>query len=230
VIIVSGICYHKDFVDLLYEIFPLSWFLGKPYFDWYIPSALLLYLIFGIDCYIIKDNENKHKSLIYHVCCLILVGILLVSVLTLIGKGTVMLFFARIPVFGIGILVALFYKHNVIINPYFIYLCDAILIISIIVVYYLFNSYTSLYLFRNGLKFLPFAIIVPYFSFFYCRTVALINSLCPIIPQIIGYIGKATLYIYLVHMALPKEPIFIFPTLIFALLMFLLFKKISFLN
>lgn len=196
-IIAFGIIRKYSAVDILWDLTCVGFWIGKPYYDWYIQAALVLYAFFPLVLYLAKKIGVSKTMMIG---CII--GLFLTSILVCLWKGSVILFTARIPVFFIGCYFGYCYNiHREIKHSRTLVVIG---LLALLLELYLSYRLDPLFLFRSGLSTLPFMFVVPGMSLLLAK---LMDYLPKFIYQPIHYFGSITLEIYLCHMSLR----FIFP-------------------
>lgn len=191
-IIVFGLIRKVSLNDILWQMTCIGFFISKPYYDWYIQAALILYFIFP---FIIASTKRIGIKKTVAIGCL--VGLSLTSILICLRKGSVIMFTSRIPVFFIGCYFGYLYavgekiKHS----RYLIMASGVALLIE----WFLTYNVNSTFLFRTALSTLPFIVIVP-------GMCLLLAKLFDILPKALckpmAFLGSTTLEIYLCHMSL----------------------------
>lgn len=204
------------FIMLLIDLITLNWnlsdyiikattigywlpFADLPFFTWYIPAILALYLIFP---FYIKWFDKSPISATFTAVSL---GFVLSAIYTYVftvyyphEKNSLMLFTARIPVFFIGVYfgrlsLKLSYSQIKII----IFLLATIIGMGLL---YYFVSHCDYWTLRNkGLFYYPFIIITPGLCLFLAK---LFSILPPFINRCFIFTGSISLEIYLIHEAL----------------------------
>lgn len=97
IIILFAIIYQKEFSVACWQLSCLGFWIGKPYYDWYVPSLLAFYIVFPIFIRL----SNKYN--IYAAAALfIFIGLVGTIGLIWIGRGTIILFSSRVPVLFVG--------------------------------------------------------------------------------------------------------------------------------
>lgn len=168
-----------------------------PAIEWYVPTMYLLYVFFPwFMSWSCRTGGNKFTK---SVATAIIVGLLLTAVLIVIQKGTIILSTSRIPIFFIGVYFGHLFKHKVIINPFIIRTLMVLSIVFLIVQMYIVSIFDVIFLWRNAIFFLPFALIVPGF----CILLSEVFSKCSNwISYCFAFVGKLSLEVYLVHVLL----------------------------
>lgn len=208
-------------VDAIWNLTIFSFYFLKPFFDWYIPSALILYLFFPYYC----KTVNK-RGIVLATVIPIIIGVSLTLVLVYIGKGSHIMFFGRIPIFFIGSLYGYFLnqKRNGEDNSRTVYFVSIVFalcaVLATILQYFYFTHYDMLFLHRHALLYLPFALIVPSFCILFTYVMSYMEKcefLGTSIIWLLGFIGSLSLELYLLHVAFPTHGVhFIFLTYLFA--------------
>lgn len=203
VILFFGFFNEKPISEILSQLLIFGFFIpGISSYDWYIPSLLILYIIFPF-----FFNNFRKRPIIYFLTA-ILFGLLITGVLIFLQKGTVILFFSRIPVFVLGC----WFAYELLSKDRFknwgenlVYISIIFLLGEMVLSYY----FSPLYLRKTALSHLPFFLITPglclilgsLFEFFSHKkfTFYLLIGL--------GFIGNLSLEVYLIHMSLGYLPL-----------------------
>lgn len=206
-IIVFGIIRGISFADILWQLTCLGFWIGKPSYDWYVPSILLLYLAFPFFV-----RLSKRYGIQKCVGVASLIGLLPTVLFIYLGKGSWILFTARIPLFFMGCYTGYMLTQNrKNAYPGLLMLISICALVAELVLASMYD-YDSMH--RMGFYYLPQILIVP-------GGCLLLASLLDKIPQKIlapfNILGSMTLEIYLVHMSMriihPKS-MFLIPILI----------------
>lgn len=226
IILISDLIRGTNVSDLAWKLSCIGFWVGKPAYDWYIPSLLVLYCMFAAFCIL----ANK-RSFSFSAATFILIGILATALLIIIGKGTVILFFSRIPIFFIGCIFGhLFLQKKSITQKTE---CFIILIAFILIAIecWLSLNYDDVFLRKTSLHHLPFACIVPGMCLFFGRIAHNVsdNITGQSILNLLSILGTCSLEIYLIHMSLRMQPDYIyFPLAVLAGVIFhFTYKKIT---
>lgn len=201
VIIFFGIILSISAIEIFQQILIFGFFLPMfkiSFYDWYIPSLMLLYLIFPFyyRSFIKKPEVITILS--------VLTGIILTVLLIYIQKGTVILFFSRIPVFFIGAYFAyrVLKKENFSKNEFtwLVAFFVAFLVFELAVTY----LYDSSFLRKTALSHLPFMFITPglclVLSSMFSKIGIGSNFFGEIFFKMLAFLGAISLEVYLIHM------------------------------
>ena len=208
VIIITALIFQKPIIDTLWRISCIGFWIGRPYYDWYVPSLLLFYCSFPVFI-TLSHKYNVYKA----VCLFILIGLIGTLGLVLLGKGTVILFVSRIPILFVGCIFGYYMKYvqQTVSKPLArVMICIAI--IGILGELIISCNYDAAFLRRSSLHHLPFVFIVPGL----CISLSYIFewiSCCVYFKWILlifSFIGSYSLEIYLSHMSLRYSPWYIF--------------------
>lgn len=207
VIIVSGIFKQISLGEIIWQMSCVGFWIGKPVYDWYVPSLLILYFMFPAFVALLH-RWNIYKSA-FTFCVL---GIALTLCLVLIGKGTPILFFSRIPVFFIGCIFGYRLQKK---EEYSTKAVRAMYILAIVFfAFELWLSYhfDSTFLRKTALHHLPFALITPGALIMMSSLFQRLDSyrFTKYVVTLLSFLGVISLEIYLCHMSLRIEPYFIF--------------------
>jgi peptidoglycan/LPS O-acetylase OafA/YrhL len=157
VIIVSGVLLSVGFKIIIQNLMIFGFFI--PFnlifsYDWFIPSLILLYLVFPSYYKVFKKSPD------YSTLGAVLLGVILVIPLVVIQRGTIILFISRLPIFFIGVYCGniLIKRKDISLNKWVvILLCIIFLILELILTY----NFSSSFLRKTALDHLPFLFIVP---------------------------------------------------------------------
>lgn len=180
------------------KVTTIGYWFNYNYFDWYVPSLVIFYLLFPL--YIGLFNKHPYRSTI--VASLIGLGLTLIYVAIDVDTGAkLILFFIRIPVFFIGVLVG---KLSLDKNLYLPYLKEVSLLLVIIgfISFFFFDniSYFAPYLWK-GLLWIPFILIAPSIAFILSY---LFDTYMSKIASFLSFFGKISFELFLIHVLLFK--------------------------
>lgn len=208
VILITALVFRKSIIDTLWRLSCMGFWVGKPYYDWFVPSLLLFY------CFFPFFISLSHKYGVYRAACFfILIGLLGTLGLVLLGKGTVILFVSRIPILFVGCIFGYYLKYvQQTISNHFSWLMIILAIIGILGELIITCSYDAVFLRRSSLHHLPFVLIIPglcislSYMFEWCSNHAFSRwiSVC------FSFLGTYSLEIYLSHMSLRHSPWYIY--------------------
>lgn len=181
-IIASLLLFHDSILSYLFRYSTIGFWTGGIYWEWYIPSIVMLYIIAPV----LKQFFDRK---LFVLLCTIAFAILFL-VYYIIDKDIVdrahFFFFYRIPAFIFGMACAYWLKHSVS-NKYYI----LILIIGIPLFAILFPQHHQVYNYKN----FSFLFLLPTTTFVFILISKYIHFLSPIM----ALMGKASLEIYLIQ-------------------------------
>lgn len=181
-IIASLLLFHDSILSYLFRYSTIGFWTGGIYWEWYIPSIVMLYIIAPV----LKQFFDRK---LFVLLCTIAFAILFL-VYYIIDKDIVdrahFFFFYRIPAFIFGMACAYWLKHGVS-NKYYI----LILIIGIPLFAILFPQHHQVYNYKN----FSFLFLLPTTTFVFILISKYIHFLSPIM----ALMGKASLEIYLIQ-------------------------------
>lgn len=182
-IIFSLLFCHDSIIEYLFRYSTIGFWTGGIYWEWYIPSIIMLYLISPF----LKNMFDRRMIMILFVLC---ISILIIAYL-LIDKGHIIdrthfFFLYRIPEFIFGMTCAHWIKNNVS-SKYFI----AFLVAGIPFFVVLFPYHHQIY----NYKYFSLLFLLPFFTFVFILISKNIKWLNPIMRKI----GDSSLEIYLVQ-------------------------------
>ncbi len=174
---------HDTIFEYLFRYSTIGFWTGGIYWEWYIPSIIMLYLISPF----LKNMFDRRMIMILFVLC---ISILIIAYL-LIDKGHIIdrthfFFLYRIPEFIFGMTCAHWIKNNVS-SKYFI----AFLVAGIPFFVVLFPYHHQIY----NYKYFSLLFLLPFFTFVFILISKNIKWLNPIMRKI----GDSSLEIYLVQ-------------------------------
>lgn len=191
-IVAFGLIRDISLPDILWQLSCIGFWLRMPSYDWYVPSIMALYLAFPLFV-----KLSKKYGIVKCVIFASLIGLLPTALFILIGKGTWILFTARIPLFFMGCYAGYMLKNNKeILYPNILM---AISVCAFVVELFFASRYDYESMHRMGLYYIPQMFIVPGG----CLLLALLLDKVPtkvLIP--FRTLGTMTLEIYLVHMSM----------------------------
>lgn len=204
IIIFFGFILHKPIKEIIEQLLIFGFFFPMvkiSSYDWYIPSLLVFYLMFPVFYKYFIESPRKVTLLA------ILSGLLATLALVFIQKGTVILFFSRIPVFFIGA----YFAYKILKKEQFSKL-NTILIMALFVLFLLFElvvtyMYNSDFLRKTALSHLPFMFIAPGLCMLLSGLFEKIqiNLFGKRLLEILMFLGGISLEIYLIHMAFYED-------------------------
>ena len=171
-----------------------SFWFGKSYFDWYIPSIVILYLILP---FLYKwVNKNRNSFVVFCMMIPFPVTYFLINQ-GIMGNYDLRLFFlARIPVFCLGLLVA---SKKITLNVYMYKIMPLVCVLVLFLVMLVGRTISNN---LSVLRLLMFIFTIPV-SLTVVQFLDAISSVC--IRSIFNYCGIISLEIYLVHEHLMKD-------------------------
>ena len=222
-IIVFGLITGLSIVDLAWQMSCVGFWIGKSYYDWYVPSILLLYLIFPFFVMYAKKFGIGRMAVIAS-----FIGMIPTVMFIYLMKGTPILFTARIPIFFIGCYAGYMLANKKTIR--YPILLIAVSIITFVSEIYIAGIYDYQFMHRTGLYYIPLMFVVP-------GACLLLSALLEFIPNKIlvpfRWLGAMTLEIYLVHMSLrtiyPKSK-YLLPIIIAIILHYTVKYATNFIN
>jgi len=200
VILIGTILRGTNIIDVIIKSTGVGYFLpflGLPYFDWFVPTIYLLYLVFPSFMRISQKWDIRASVLMMSI-----IGLILTFIIILIQKGTVILTTSRIPIFFIGSYFGYLYKaktsKSLKDNTFtvLVYLGLILIIVEMFLIYKL----SDLTMWRYAIYWLPFIIITPSI----CSCLPKLLRKIETINSILTFIGSISFEFYLVHvMILP---------------------------
>lgn len=186
--ILLGIFSLKNFII---NILTIGFWTNLGFFEWYIPSLFMFYLIFP---YVYKQIT---KNPIYFIVIALIISVILVSLRMVFSLNIVlMLFITRIPIFSIGAVFGKFAFEKVEFKP--IKLHNVLFIgISGIIMLLIFKRYFPHYLYNLGLYFYPFILITPAFCLIIATFLEKLSS--KNLNYFLRFFGLISLELYLLH-------------------------------
>lgn len=200
VIVFFGIFLNLPFVEIIEQLLIFGFFLPMfkiSFYDWYIPSLLVFYLIFPV-YYKFFIKNPKMITL-----AAIVIGTLSVIPFIYLQKGTVILFFSRIPVFFIGAYFGYLMLKGVKLTKSQTYWVVVSFIVWLVFEIIVTCSYNSSFLRKTALSHLPFMFITPglclILSYIFDKIHKNIFGLG--LLRALKFCGILSLEIYLIHMS-----------------------------
>lgn len=191
-IIIFGVIRGVSLSDILWQLSCIGFWLGKPSYDWYVPSILLLYVAFP---FFVK--LSKRCGIGGCVISASVIGMLPTALFIFLGKGTWILFTARIPLFFTGCYAGyMLAMKKDILHPRILTIGS---ICALVIELYLASKYDYDSMHRLGLYYLPQIIIVPGMCLLLSQ---LLDKISTKVLYPFDILGTMTLEIYLVHMSL----------------------------
>lgn len=191
-IITFGIIRGLDISDILWQLTCLGFWIGKPSYDWYVPSILLLYFTFPFFVRLSKKFGIRTIAVLAP-----LIGLIPTFLFIYLGKGTWILFTARIPLFFMGCYAGWMLEQRKEIRWPWLIIALSVCALIVELVFASRYDYESMH--RMGFYYIPQMFIVP------GACILMANLLDKIPSWILGpmkFLGSMTLEIYLVHMSM----------------------------
>lgn len=186
-IALSLFCYPTENLwNYLWRCSTLGFWTNGIYYEWFIPSIIMLYILFPLVFSLLKHNRIKSYKFI--IALSIILATIAVFNYTIIDNWHFLLLY-RVPVFLYGVLTA-YYLTNDYSSKEFIWvtLCGLIIFIGFFVVP------------TSRTRYIAFTFLTPMLLSIFC----LLIKNTTIINKLGGVIGKASLEIYLVHLIFLK--------------------------
>ena len=179
----SILLFHDNIIEYLCRYSTIGFWTGGIYWEWYIPSIVILYLLSPIIKYII---EKKYFILLFCLCiCIIVLTYFIINKRGILGLLH-FFFLYRIPAFILGMVCAFWIKNNISTKYYYLFLLTGIPVFC-----YFFPQHHQFY----NYKYFSLLFLLPLFTLFFIQISKHINFINPIIRMI----GNASLEIYLVQ-------------------------------
>ena len=182
-ILASILIFHDNIIDYFLRCSTLGFWTGGIYWEWYIPSIVLLYLISPIIKYIL---DKKYFILLLCLCISILVITYYIICQRNILDRVHFFFLYRIPAFVLGMACAYWIKNNISTKYYY-----AFLLAGIPFFIWIFPQHHQFYNF----KYFSLLFLLPLFTIIFIFISKHIECINPIIKLI----GNASLEIYLIQ-------------------------------
>jgi peptidoglycan/LPS O-acetylase OafA/YrhL len=171
---------HTPWIELFYMLSTAGFWLNATKFDWYIPSILVLYLLFPLFFRMFRGREGAVTALVG----LVGVGISLAIAHTRLDY--LLIFTTRIPVFFIGAYAGFLIKAGRDVRPAVQWM---LLLLGLTALAVAFLVWTPDERWHNGTWWYPFILIT--------------GPLCIVLSRVhwnwLGWLGRYSLEIYLVH-------------------------------
>lgn len=182
-IFASILLFHDNIFEYFYRYSTLGFWIKGLYWEWYIPSIVLLYFISPIFKYIL---DKRNYIFIFGLCILILAITYYIICKDNILDRVHFFFLYRIPAFILGMVCAFWIKNNMSTNYYYAFLLAGIPFFC-----YLFPQHHHLY----NYKYFSLLFLLPFFMMAFIAISKYIRYLNPMLRMI----GNASLEIYLVQ-------------------------------
>lgn len=200
IIIFFGLILHKPISQIIEQLLIFGFFFPMfkiSSYDWYIPSLLVFYLVFPIYYKYFVEAPKKLTILA------IISGILSTLALVYIQKGTVILFFSRIPIFFIGAYFAYMILKKERFSKIATILVIVLSVLSLVFELGITYIYDSNFLRKTALSHVPFMFITPGLCMLLSWLFDMIhaNLLGRKFLTILTFLGGISLEIYLIHMS-----------------------------
>ena len=182
-IFASFLLFHDNIIDYLYRYSTVGFWAGGLYWEWYIPSIVILYLLSPLFKYIL---DKRYFILLFCIGVSILVITYYIICQRNILDRVHFFFVYRIPAFILGMVCAYWIKNNISTKYYY-----AFLIAGIPIFCYFFPQHHQL----SNYKYFSLLFLLPFFTLLFIVISKYIKKYNPIIRAI----GNASLEIYLVQ-------------------------------
>lgn len=180
----SIVLFHDDIFTYLFRCSTIGFWIGGPFWEWYVPSIVALYMVAPL---LKKVIENNRMSFIALMCILIIVASYYVVANEIVGaKDPHFFLLYRIPAFIFGMICAYWIKNETSVRYYYI-----LLLIGIPCFLLLFPFHHVIYNF----KYLSILFLLPVFTIIFIT----LSKYLKIINLVLSTIGKASLEIYLIQ-------------------------------
>ena len=208
VIIICNAASGGSIAETLWSLSCISFWIRKPYYDWYIPSLLLFYAVFPLFIELARKTSIKKSSALF-----IAVGLVFTAILVAMWKGdTYMLFFSRIPVFFVGCM----WGYMLLKGKRLSSTCKwAVVVLSLAAIAaecWLTVRFDSVFLNKISLGHLLFTAICPGACLVLSGVFEYLgsNRLLGVVNTVLCFIGSISLEVYLCHLSLVKEPMYVY--------------------
>lgn len=182
-IFASILLFHDSIIDYSFRYSTLGFWIGGIYWEWYIPSIVLLYLISPIFKYIL---DKKYFILLLCLCISILtISFYIIYQINILDRVH-FFFLYRIPAFILGMACAYWIKNNISTKYFYTFLLTGIPFFI-----WLYPQHHQLYNF----KYFSLLFLLPLFIIIFLLISKHIKRINPIIKMI----GNASLEIYLIQ-------------------------------
>lgn len=180
----SVFLFHDGIFTYLFRCSTIGFWIGDPFWEWYVPSIVALYMVAPL---LKKAIDNNHISLIALMCVLIIAVSYYIVANEIVGaKAPHFFLLYRIPAFVLGMICAYWIKNDISVRYYYI-----ILLIGIPCFILLFPLHHAIYNF----KYLSILFLLPVFTIIFIT----LSKYIKIINPVLSTIGKASLEIYLIQ-------------------------------
>ncbi len=182
--IISSILFFQDSItEYFYRYSTIGFWFGGTYWEWYIPSIIILYLLSPFIKYIL--DKNFFILLSFFSISILAITLFLIDQHEILDRVH-FFFLYRIPAFILGMVCAFWIKNNISTKYYYAFLLAGIPIFC-----YFFPQHHQLY----NYKYFSLLFLLPFFTIFFIVISKNINRFNPIIRAI----GNASLEIYLIQ-------------------------------
>lgn len=183
-ILASILLFHDNILNYLYRYSTIGFWIGGPYWEWYVPSIVVLYIIAPL---LKKMIDNGQLIIIVCLSMIILIiSYFIVSNEIIEAKDPHFFLLYRIPAFMFGMVSAYWIKRNASIKNYFL-----LLLIGLPFFALLFPHHHEIY----NYKYFSLVFLLPLFLICFI----MISKYTSIINPIFATIGRASLEIYLIQ-------------------------------
>lgn len=201
--IVYGIVTGLTMKTILLNILTIGFWNQSSYYDWYVPSILLLYVLFPLFFLIISIKQKQHIkiNIILTQPIIVLSFIVVTMLITTLYITTNselddirMFFVARIPIFLLGTVFGDIVKNRLSISlkPYTI-----IMLLGLVLLYWLKNQDLITIHLGSGILQLPFLLITPGLCLLLCL---LLDHIPHKVVSFLTFIGSISLELYIIHL------------------------------
>ncbi|MBQ9671858.1 MAG: acyltransferase [Prevotella sp.] len=186
-IFASLLLFHDGLLTYFYRYSTIGFWTNGPYFEWYIPSIVMLYLAAP---FLKKWLDSRLSSLLVFILAGIMVTAFFLAQLQVLDRAHFFLFY-RIPAFVAGMFCAkqLYEGKEASATVKAIYI--GITLVGIVVFCLCFPLHHAVYEF----KYYALFFLMPVFIAFFC----LLSKLSSAVARVISAIGNASLEIYLIQ-------------------------------
>src|SRR5574344_547631 len=173
----------------------IGFWIGKGYFEWYIPALVMFYLLFPL----LFKLVNKNLAVFLLIVVSVTAALALLRI-NLNIKDTYMLFITRIPIFSLGVLWGKWTfnkKQLTAVSKGIIYVSFVIGLMSIL----FFTTHLPVkILWGYGVYWYPFILITPGLCAFVATALDVLHR--AIINKVLAFCGTVSLELYLLHLKL----------------------------
>ncbi|MDU1889271.1 MAG: acyltransferase [Dysgonomonas sp.] len=149
---------HESASSYLYKVTTIGFWLNEGYFDWYVPSIVVLYLLFPF--YIKLFNRKPLITTIFAIILGLIITFIFGRYFLNLGQ-IILLFLTRIPIFVIGIFIGKLSTEKSFSSSIMKPLSYILMLLGFAGLFYIKTDPVFTPYLWKGLHWLPFAIIVP---------------------------------------------------------------------